>query len=90
MTDEERRKILDEVDRVVGQILADAVAKLSGCSTDELKTIALDALDKEKLEQLMAIVGDATRSNEKKAEAINAIAGLSQIAIDLAAKVAKI
>ena len=61
MTDKERKKMLDEVDQEVGQILADAIAKLGGCSTAELKAIAADALDRERLEQLMAIVRDVTR-----------------------------
>ena len=89
MTDEERKKLLDEVDEEVDQKLAGDIAKLGGCTPDELKAIAPADLDKAKLEKLMAIIGDATLSNEQKAKAINAITGLSKIAIDLAAKVAK-
>jgi hypothetical protein len=88
MTDEERKKMLDDVDQEVDQKLAGDIATLSGCTPDELKAIAPADLDKATFEKLMAIVGDATLSNEKKAEAINAIAGLSKIAIGLAAKVA--
>lgn len=38
---------------------------------------------------MIAILGDATRSNQQKAKAINSIAGAVKIAIGLAAKVAK-
>ena len=89
MTPEERRKLLDEVDDEVARVKAGDIAKLSGFSEAELKAIVPAAVDRGKLDELMAIVGDATLSNKKKAAAINAVAGLSKIAIGLAAKIAK-
>lgn len=89
MTNEQRKKLLDEVDQEVTQACADDVAKLTAISENDLKTMLPADLDKEQMEKLMAIVGDETRSNEKKAKAINAIAGLSEIAVNLAAKIAK-
>lgn len=82
--------MLDEVDAEVEHKLnSSQIAALCGCSADELRAIAPADLDGAKLQQLMAIVGDATRSNEQKAAAIQSIAGLADIAIGLAAKVAK-
>jgi hypothetical protein len=90
MTNEERTKLLDEVDaEVVRQLDADQLAVLCGSSPAELQAIAPAALDAEKLQSLFAILGDATRSNTVKAQAIRSIAGLSEIAINLAAKLAK-
>lgn len=82
--------MLDEVDAEVERKLdASQIAALAGCSADELQALAPADLDSAKLEQLMAIVGDVTRSNEQKAAAIQSIAGLTDIAIGLAAKLAK-
>jgi hypothetical protein len=86
MTDEERKKMLDEVDETVNQVLAGDIGKLCGCTPGQLKQITPADLDKTTFEILMGVVGDATRSNEQKAKAINAIAGIAQMAIDLARK----
>lgn len=90
MTNEERKRMLDEVDAEVSMKLDGAqIAALSGCSPEELRAIAPADLDSAKLQQLVAIVGDATRSNDQKAAAIRSIAGLTDIAIGLTAKLAK-
>jgi len=81
--------ILDRAQAKTDQQLGRDIEKLAGCSEAELKRIVPPDLDKKKVAQLMAIVRDTTSSNEKKAAAINKIAGLSEIAIGLAAKVAK-
>ena len=68
--------------------LADSVAALCNLSEDELSKIVPKAIDEDSLDALMKIVGDATKSNKAKATAIRNIAGLAEIAIGLAKKLA--
>lgn len=89
MTEEERKKLLDEVDADMDQKFGDKITALSKCSREELQAICPPDLPKDKFEQLMAIVGNDTLSNEQKADAIQSIAGLANIAVNLAAKIAK-
>jgi hypothetical protein len=81
--------ILDRAQKKTDGQLSGDIEKLTRCSAAEWKSIVPADLDREKVKQLMGIVRDETLSNEKKAEAVRAVAGLSEIAIGLAAKVAK-
>ncbi|HXE42333.1 MAG TPA: hypothetical protein VN516_04845 [Candidatus Baltobacteraceae bacterium] len=89
MTDDERKKLLDETDAEMDEKFGNRIAALCRCSREELQAIVPPELPKAQFEQLMAIVGDAARTNEQKAKAIQSIAGLSEIVIGLAAKIAK-
>jgi hypothetical protein len=81
--------LLDRAQKRTDRQLRGDIEKLTRCSAREWKRIVPAGLDAKKVRQLMAVVRDTTLSNEKKAEAINAIAGLSGIAVALAAKIAK-
>lgn len=65
---------------------ASKVSSLTRLTDDEIKEIAPNALDKEKLATLLGIVADATKSNNEKAEAIRNINGLAEIAVPLLLK----
>ena len=82
--------ILDRAQRKTDRQLQRDIRRLTRCSRDEWERILPADVDREKLERLEAIVRDDTLSNARKTRAIRAVAGLSAIAIDLAAKLAKV
>lgn len=65
---------------------ASKVSSLTRLTDDEIKEITPNALDKERLATLLGIVGDATKSNNEKAEAIRNINGLAEIAVPILLK----
>jgi hypothetical protein len=81
--------ILDRAQRKTDRQLRQEIEILTRCSPGQWKRLLPADVDRKKLAQLTAIVRDETLSNQNKAEAIRAIAGLSDIVVDLAAKVAK-
>lgn len=66
---------------------ASKVSSLTRLTNDEIKEITPNALDKERLANLLGIVVDATKSNNEKAEAIRNINGLVEIAVPLLLKI---
>lgn len=67
-------------------VFASQISSLTRLTDDEIKEIAPEPMDREKLAQLLGIVTDATKSNEQKAEAIKNVDGLLKIAIPLLVK----
>lgn len=59
------------------------VSNLTRLTSDEIKQLTPTAVDKENFAQLMAIMQDATKSNQQKAEAIKNITALTDIALRL-------
>jgi hypothetical protein len=82
-------RLLDRAQATTDRQLRGAIDALGRCSDAELKAIAPRDFDRRKLEQLMRIVGDAARSNAYKARAVKAAAGLTDLAVSLAARIAK-
>jgi uncharacterized ParB-like nuclease family protein len=81
--------ILDRAQAETDRQLRRAIQSLSRCTKAELRAMAPPNLDAEKMEALMEVLADATRSNAAKARAVQSAAGLLDLAIGLAAKVAK-
>lgn len=65
---------------------ASRVSSLTRLTDDEIKEIAPNALDKERLSILLGIVADATKSNKERADAIRSVTGLAEIAVPLLLK----
>jgi len=68
------------------ETFASRVSSLTRLTDDEIKEIAPNAPDKEKLSTLLGIIADATKSNNEKAQAIRDINGLAEIAVPLLLK----
>lgn len=62
---------------------ASEASGLTRLTDEEIKAIAPDVEDREKLAQLMEIVTDATRTNQEKARALKDINGLAEMAIQV-------
>jgi len=82
--EEIRRKAKEKSDAE----FASTASSLTRLTDEEIKEITPNPLDKEKFSELMAIVKDATKSNEAKAQAIKNISGLANIAVKLLEKLA--
>jgi len=86
---DELDEILNRAQAKTDRQLCGHIEKLTRCSAEEWKRIVPAEVNRKQLQQLEAICHDATLSNEKKAEAINAIAGLTEMAVGLAAKIGR-
>lgn len=62
------------------------ISSLIRLTDAEIKELAPNPPDREKLAHLLAVVKNATKSNEEKAEAIKTVEGLAEIAISLLGK----
>lgn len=65
---------------------ASKVSSLTRLTDGEIKEIAPNPIDKERLAALLGVVADATKSNNEKAQAIRKIDGLAEVAIPLLLK----
>lgn len=62
------------------------VSSLIRLTDAEIKAITPNNIDKERLATLFGIIGDNTKSNNEKADAIRSINGLAEIAVPLILK----
>lgn len=62
------------------------VSSLTRLTDAEISVITPNNIDKERLATLLGIIGDNTKSNNEKADAIRNINGLAEIAIPLILK----
>lgn len=88
MTDEELQALLDETETKTNEALAGSVGRLAKLTDAELQALIPPGIDQEAMNKLIEIVQAATRSNVQKAQAIKSIAGLTDLALKLAKKVA--
>ncbi len=79
-------EIIAEAKRKTDQELAGEIAKLTSLSQKEIDEIAPAKLDKENLSKLLAIVKDATKSNEEKVKAIKSVDEFVSLLISIAGK----
>ncbi len=79
-------EILANAGKLTDEKLASEISSLTRLTDKEIKEIAPKPLDKKKLAQLLAVVKDATITNEEKAQAVKTIEGLAEIAISLLGK----
>lgn len=62
-------------------------SKISKLTEEQIKSVIEDAnIKKEKLSELMSVIGDAAKNNEQKADAIRAGTGLAETAVSLLGK----
>ncbi len=80
--EEIRRKAREKTEKE----FASLAASLTRLTEEEIKEIAPQRIDQDRLAHFMAIVKDGTRSNEEKAQAIRDTEGLVVIAVKLLAK----
>jgi len=80
--DEIRRKAKKQTE----DTFASRISSLTRLTDEEIKEIAPEPPDREKLVQLLSIVKDSTKDNNQKAAAMKNINGLIEIAIPLLAK----
>lgn len=80
-------RLRDRARRSSNGTFAREVSRYVRLTEDEVRTIAPEALDRERLAELMAVVTDAARDNAEKAEALRKTRGLAEVAISILGKV---
>jgi len=78
--------LLDQAGKKADSDLSDKISALTGLSEKELKELIPQNTDTKKIEELIKIVSDSTKSNLEKADAINNISGLPEIVLPIIAK----
>lgn len=80
--DEIRRKAKKQTE----DTFASRISSLTRLTDEEIKDIAPEPPDREKLAQLLSIVTDDTKDNNQKAAAVKNIDGLIEIVVPLLTK----
>lgn len=75
--------VLANAKKQTDDTFASRVSSLTSLKDEEIKAIAPEAADKEKLAKLMSIVADSASDNNAKAAQIKSISGLVEMAVPL-------
>ena len=87
MNNEEWQKLREKARGIANDQYASEASSIIRLTKEEISTIIDEAaVDKDKLSELVAVVNDASKSNNEKAEAIRNIAGLAEVAASLIGK----